>query len=186
MITLDRWDKYSLLVALSEKMSSRGNKLGKTSLQKLIYLLKTIYNVPIDYSFKFYIYGPYSSEVAGDLDYLDSVEVLETSFEDYPGKYRGYNITPRDKAEKILTKGQDYITNYEELIDEVVELYGGRTARELELIGTIVYLIKDEKIVNGELATRVQSLKPYFDLDKIEEVISEVKKIIKSVYQDRN
>lgn len=174
---MKKWNKYALLVLISDIMNQKKFKLGKTSLQKLIYLLKSLYELPINYSYNFYIYGPYSSEVAGDLDYLDSIDILSVSFEDY-GNYRGFNITPNKKSKKIIERAENFIKKNREKVEEIVEFYGGKTARELELIGTIVYLIKEEGIAQELLVERIKELKPHFDETEIKSGIDDVKSIL--------
>lgn len=43
---------------------------GRVKLQKLTYLLKHMYNVPTDYSFVRYYYGPFSRQLEHDIDIL--------------------------------------------------------------------------------------------------------------------
>lgn len=172
-----KWNKYALLVFISKIMKHKEYKLGKTSLQKIIYLLKTVCELPISYSYDFYIYGPYSAEVESDLEYLNSIEILNVSFEDY-GNYRGFNITPNKKTERIMEKAEDFISTYRKIIEGLIESYGDKTARELELIGTIVYLLKEEKIDQELLVERINELKPHFEKVEVARGIDEVKSLL--------
>lgn len=43
-------------------------QFGKTVLQKLVYLLTTIYVVPTGYEHTLYTYGPFSAELASDVE----------------------------------------------------------------------------------------------------------------------
>lgn len=173
---MSRWFKYSLLAQISYEMEKKDYKLGKTGVQKLIYLLKSIYNIPIDYSYELYIYGPYSSEIAGDLEYLDSANVLDISFEDYGG-YRGYNIVTDEEINKILEKGKSEIKKYKDKISKVVEKFGDKNARELELVGTLVYLKFEEKVSDEDLMDRITDIKPHFSDEEIEEGMAEMTKV---------
>ncbi|HAJ27844.1 MAG TPA: hypothetical protein DCG53_11490 [Syntrophus sp. (in: bacteria)] len=73
------WQNYALITYLAGRAPEMN--LGKTKLQKLIYFLKTVKNIPLDYSYRFYTYGPYCDELAGDLSYLSAVDALEISFD---------------------------------------------------------------------------------------------------------
>jgi uncharacterized protein YwgA len=52
---------------LSELVARSNNKLGRTALMKLAFLLQTVRGVPLGYHFRLYTYGPYDGDVLDDL-----------------------------------------------------------------------------------------------------------------------
>lgn len=50
---------------------------GRTRLQKLVYLLKNLYNIGFTYDFQYYLYGPYSTELQSDINALCSLGVVK-------------------------------------------------------------------------------------------------------------
>ena len=61
------WHRYSLIGYLSKCLQDTPGSLGKTVMQKLIYLMQEAKGVPCGYEYRFYNYGPYASELSRDL-----------------------------------------------------------------------------------------------------------------------
>ena len=62
MMMVPIWNKYAIIVFLVKEYAKQG-RIGRTALQKLIYLLQELFNINCGYDFKFYTYGPFSSEI---------------------------------------------------------------------------------------------------------------------------
>lgn len=161
---------YSIIIKISEKMKEKNYTLGKTALQKLIFILKELYNVPVEYEYKLHIFGPYSEEISADLDYLSTNEVLKVDFQKH-NTYTGYNILPFKNLKNIIDEEKGFIRKIDDEINKVINDFGNKTAKELELKATIIYIKKEGKIDKQELIDRVKEIKPYFSKEKIEENI---------------
>ena len=48
------WEQYGLIVDLTQRLKDKRPQLGKTALQKLVYLLQHVYNVECGYDFSLY------------------------------------------------------------------------------------------------------------------------------------
>src|SRR5690554_5425575 len=151
-------------------MDERNFTLGKTALQKLIYLLKMLFDSGVDYEYELYIYGPYSRELASDFEYLAAVDIIDSKFKNNDD-YGGYKIQPGRKVKTAVEKAEDFIKANNENLDRVIDKFGKMTARELELKPTILYLNREEGLKTCEIGKRVKAIKPYFDLQEIEEGI---------------
>lgn len=167
---MNQWERFGLLASLVEKMDERNFTLGKTALQKLIYLLKMLFDSGIDYDYELYIYGPYSRELAGDFEYLVAVDVIDSEFKNNE-TYCGYNIRPGCKVKAAVEKAEDFIKAKNENLDQVIDNFGKMTAQELELKATILYLNREEGLKGSKIGKRIKDIKPYFDLQEIEEGI---------------
>jgi uncharacterized protein YwgA len=151
-------------------------KLGKTATQKLVYLTQELEGVPIDYRFRFYYYGPYSSDLAGDLEYLNTLQGVKITYDPFVNMY---HIRSGEKTNVLIEKAQEFVSQYEEKIERIVRTFGGKRADELELIATIVYVwksaqgegIKDEK----QLIDQVAELKPKFNAQEIQTALEHLK-----------
>jgi len=51
---MNRFDKASLLVALTEKLRASGSWAGETHIQKAMYILETVLGVPAGFEFILY------------------------------------------------------------------------------------------------------------------------------------
>lgn len=164
------WNKYGIIIELAKRLNGISPQFGKTALQKLIYLLTEIYGVPCDYEYSLYTYGPYSAELASNVDYVNALGGIEL----IDGLKGGYEIIVGEDAEHILSKAERFIKQYSDNIDQLIADFGSYSARDLELRTTLIYLSKNEVLSKEELARQLRDLKPYFSNSEINEVIDEL------------
>jgi uncharacterized protein YwgA len=169
------WHKYALITYLSSRIGSKGS-FGRTALQKIVYLLQELKRVPGGYSFRFYNYGPYSSTLAGDLDYVSYLGGVRVS---YDGSRNFYKISAGDKVELLISKCNDFIERNKEAIDNTIEWFGDKQAKDLELTATIVYICKHKKQLkikdDSDLIEKSKQLKPKFSEKEIQSSIAYLK-----------
>jgi len=139
-------------------------EIGKTAIMKCVYFLQELKKVPLDYDFEIYTYGPYSSEVMEEIDFARQTGLIEVKWVDYPNGMHGYQVS----ALKNVT------TSYDKQIEEVVNTFGSKTAKELELLSTILFVQKSyNKNKWGKnrdsLCATVQEIKPRFSIHEIED-----------------
>ncbi len=147
--------------------------LGKTALMKFVFLLQRIYNVPLGYNFEIYNYGPYSSEVMEDIDFAKHQDIISMDTIVYPTGYYGYSLLPTENTEKYISGEEEFISYYKEPISKIIELFGSKSVKDLELSTTIIFLYytyRENKWDNSseKLLENVHEIKPHFDIDTIE------------------
>ncbi len=166
------WNRLGIITKLAEKQP----RLGRTALMKYLYFLKEIYNVPIDYDFRLYTYGPFDSDVLDDLSYAESLQAVESESVIYHLGY-GYEISRGLKAEEITHQAADFLVRYEKELDKVVDNFKNYKASELELLATIVYVDRelsqnDQEVTRQSLITRTREIKPRYSEEEIEKKIN--------------
>lgn len=160
------WNMLGLICVLVEKSESR-RPAGRTALMKFAYLLKEIKKVPLDYRFRLHIYGPFDSRLLGDLDYAKALGAVKSSLEHFPGGY-SYRYAPGDKIGELKERARDFLEEYDEEINWVVEEFGARDAGELEMISTIVFVDRGAERRGSpnsldDLAKRALKIKPHLE-----------------------
>ena len=144
------------------KIAKEQPNIGKTAMMKCLYLLQAVEKVPLEYSFEIYTYGPYSSEAMSEIDHANQNGYIDVS---------GYCITCCAKGDAILSKN-DTVNAYRVQINNIVDTYSGKTARELELLSTIVFIARLH-IKNGwdmskeDICGSVEEVKPQFTQGEI-------------------
>lgn len=143
-------------------------QVGKTVIQKMIYLLKVKEKI-VDFNYSMYHYGPYSSEVDGEIDFADDIGALNVEWK--PEK--GYYITTK---EEILKHFLSFLTKEEKSsIDKLVKDYGKYSATELSIIATACYIKENKKNFRmsneQDIIEGVHSLKPEYDKEYIEKIL---------------
>jgi len=168
------------MIELSKRMSliseivNQKPSLGKTAMMKFIFILQQVYKVPIGYDYEIYTYGPYSSNVMEDIQLATDFDAISMKTVVFPTGHSGYALKPTDNTDDIIKKEQDYINLYSASISNVISIFGNKTAKELELSSTIIYVYSNysnNKWDNSitEISKSVKEIKPHFDIDLIKE-----------------
>ena len=132
------WQKVARQLARLVEQSPHGT-LGRTAIVKLLYLVQEVRAVPLGYDFRLYTYGPFASEVLDNLGTAQSFQSIHIKTILYPSGY-GYEVRAGSKAETVKECVADWLASHESALTWAVENFGGRSASELEIIATIVYV----------------------------------------------
>ncbi|MCL4552880.1 MAG: hypothetical protein M1305_04925 [Candidatus Marsarchaeota archaeon] len=175
-IRLD-WDRYALITELACRYHESNHQLGKTHLQKMVYLLQEIWNVDCGYSFEIYTYGPFDAQLLTDLDFCEAIGAVQIQFRRNP--YASYDITPGPEETATRRRGADFLSVSGPALDGAIEDFGRLSAKELELRATIVFVDREAKsggIANrrSELVDTVRRLKPCFTVDHIDAALKDL------------
>ncbi len=162
-------DRVALIAYLVAHAPTR---LGRTALMKCLFFLKVLKNVPMPYTFGLYTYGPFDSDVLDDLQYAQALGAVEGTLVEYYTA-RGYEYQKGPKLREIEKQAREFISRYQESIDWVLKEFGKRSAIDLEMASTIVYIDrvtrgKKAKATIADLAKQVREVKPHLSLDTIE------------------
>lgn len=166
------WDRYGLITEIVERFNAANFRLGKTALQKMIFLLQRSFGVDCDYSYTLYTYGPYSADVARD---LDVVAGLSGALVNYDFSFAGYEIHPGPASADLRKRAAAFLGEIGPKLDQLVADFGGFSAKDLELRSTVLYLSKHGQD-RRDLIKQVHDVKPHFSPAQIEAAISELEK----------
>lgn len=174
-VTLN-WPRYGLIAHLADRLEGRSPWFGKTAVQKLVYLLQEVHGVDLGYKFSLYTYGPFSKELASDLDFVHAIEGVSVDYDEEVG---GYRISPGVENVEIQSKAQEFLESYEDAIGTVSREFGPLQAKQLELLATLIYVDSDfrekgEEVDFDELVEKVKGIKPHFPRSVIEDATTEL------------
>jgi hypothetical protein len=160
-------------IALIARLVARADvRLGRTALMKCLFFLKVVKRVPLPYSFGLYTYGPFDSNVLDDLQYAEALGAVEGTLVEY-SRGRGYEYMRGPRIEAVEKQAQEFLTRYEESINWVLDEFGKRSAIDLEMASTLVFIDrvisrKKARATIADLARKVREVKPHLSLDAIE------------------
>jgi hypothetical protein len=140
-------------------------KVGKTFIQKAIYVLQNWLDWDSEYKFKLHYYGPYSSDLSGDLDILSELGLIKMVFNGH-----SYEIAITEEGLRFLDEHLEAYMLDRTKIERAIALVGKEDVRNMELIGTALYFSKlsnDE----SEIVRLVNTVKPHFNEDTIKGTI---------------
>jgi len=141
----------AMITCLVENLQKHRGQVGKTVVQKLMFLLGNA--LKKDFGFRFHYYGPYSSFIDGELDNASSIlKSVNIRWVDN----QGYFITTDEKASAFTEILSDDEKNE---IKSVAEKYGKLSANDLFII-TAAYYLKEVDLSWAKLVHEVGKLKP--------------------------
>lgn len=165
-------DLFNKRLATIVRIAELKPGLGKTVLMKFIYILQSVCKVPLGYDYKIYTYGPYANEVMEDIDMAESMGYLNIGSQPYDS-WVMYHINASNTASKATDKMSEFLEKYCGQLEEVSDLVKGKSAKDLELMSTIIYLYdnyaKNRRTADANsISENVRELKPHFDLEVIQ------------------
>ncbi len=140
--------------------------IGRTALMKLLYFLQEARDVPLGYHFTLYSYGPFDAAVLNDLGGAEALGLVRSTLEAYSTGY-GYRIESDIDAEDVTKLGGDLLREHKGDIDWVLAEFGSKTAADLELESTIVFVEREtsrggEQVPIESIVGHVHDVKPHF------------------------
>lgn len=165
------YDRYALIAELAQRSSS----LGRTALQKKIYLLQALFDMKLGYDFSLYTYGPFTSEILSDLDAAEAIGAVRVN--NVASGYGGYEIKPGEESSRVASKAKSFLDENRIKLDQLFNEFGDYNAKDLELRATIVFVDKDLKILGhppDEVLDTVREIKPGFSIEQIKKAATEL------------
>jgi hypothetical protein len=165
-----QYNKNIILNILDKKPN-----LGKTAIMKIIFMLQQVKKMNLKYDFEIYTYGPYSSEVTEDVESLIQNQLVDSSMYLY-NNYVGYRLSISENGRSALSVLDE---SDENKINEILYFVEGKTAKDLELYSTIIYvnnLYVKNSWVEQDVISNVHEIKPHFSYVKISDAYHKLKK----------
>ena len=163
------FQRLALLAELVRRAS-----LGRTAIMKLFFFLQESRGVRLGYEFSLYSYGPFDSDVLADISTAERLNVLKSNIV-YYSSGTGYEYSLGSDVKSVEPLAADFITANTKNIDWVLSNFGNRTAGNLELLSTLLFVAKFHNPRHvRELIDQVGKIKPHFNPDQIQHGFDEL------------
>ncbi|RUT34985.1 hypothetical protein EMQ25_03250 [Arsenicitalea aurantiaca] len=155
--------------------------LGKKAAQKLMHILTSIGKIDTGFEFSFYTYGAFSRELASTIDILSNSDVIDVKYNAYDNSY---SIKSTDNSAALIENLRHDIRSE---ADRVWNKFSGKTASELELLSTILFVHDEENIpiTHPDMTTRVKLLKPKYSNSHISLAQGQLDEIVQVLAADQ-
>lgn len=171
-LQLDRLQKASLIITFIEKLRINGSWGGETHVQKAMYFLQHMAELPLGFTFILYKHGPFSFDFRDELGGMFADGLLENEIIAFP---YGPSLNPTPSGKRIRDIFAASIQIYQNKLDFVAERLGNKGVVELERMGTALYVtLEDEKLDQETRSTRLIELKPHIKIDEAREAVQQV------------
>jgi uncharacterized protein YwgA len=168
---MDRLEKASLIISFIEKLCNNGSWCGETHIQKTMYFLQHLTNVPMEFKFILYKHGPFSFDLRDELTGLRADGLL---YLDVRPPY-GPGLLPTQNAKRIRDHFIRTVRKYSKQMEFVTKYLGKKSVIELERMGTALFVtLKTEMQDQTALAKEINRLKPHVPIDAALTAVQEV------------
>jgi uncharacterized protein YwgA len=175
-MTLEKLQREALITHLVDKFRERGSWTGETRLQKATYFLQQLLDVPVGFRYTFYKYGPFSFDLRDELGSMRADGLLE--LEPRPDPY-GPTFSATERSKSFVENFAKTIRRYSRHIDFVTDQLGDRSASELELLSTALYVIQELGDAGRDrMPLRIRELKPHVSVDDAQDALSTIQTMI--------
>ena len=165
----------ALLLRLIRAQKEEGSPGGETHIQKAVYFLQELMQVPLNFRFILYRYGPYSFELRDALMSLraDGLVRLE------PQRSVGAKIVPTERGVRFLDSRQAALGKWMARIEFVAKALGRNGALGLERLGT-AYFVTHRATIEATVQDRVKEVrrrKPHITANDAKEAVEWAERI---------
>ncbi len=155
-------ERAALVTALVDCMHKHRSWAGGTHVQKSVYFLQTMLDVPLKYDFTLYKHGPYSFELKEELTQMRIDGFLDLKANPAPF---GPSFVPSDLGERLWTIKSGVVKKYDEPITFVSEKVSKKGVSALERISTALFVTEENPDASlEERALRIHDLKPHISI----------------------
>ncbi len=173
---MDRLRNAAILTRLVSEMREQGSWCGETHIQKAVYLMQELLDVPLDFEYTLYKHGPFSFDLRDELTALRGDEYFK--LEAMPIPY-GPKLQVKERADYIQKKFPRTLGRNEQFIDFIAETAADRGVDELEGLATALYVTRNLGTDHeSERAEELHRLKPHISEDRAQVFVDEIDDII--------
>ena len=164
--------RSAVILEISDRKTHTKARLGKTAMQKLVFLLQEAFGCNLDYHFNLYTYGPYDAALMNDLDFCATASLIQMEEQ----TDSGYKISPGSKAEELDSLRGEIRRDCGDQIDQLLNKFGEMNASDLELRATIFHIHSDNRDMGAdEVQNLTRKIKPKFSSSEIKKAFNQLK-----------
>jgi len=178
---MDRLKKAALLTRLIEALRSKENWTGETHIQKAVYLLQELLQVPFGFQFVLYWYGPFSFGLRNELTALRGDELIRIEPQAVP---YGPRFAVTDQAKYIQGLYPRTLDQYEAQIQFLANELGAKDVSALEKLATSYYISqKLPQASPDECAEELEKIKPHVTgavnaINEVNTIVEHAKRLV--------
>lgn len=164
--------KAAVITKLIDQLREKGSWCGETHIQKTVFFLQEMMEVPLGFDFILYKHGPFSFDLRDELTSYraDGLVILE------PQWPYGPRIATTESSETIQANCSKTLAGYNKQIDFIAEKFADKKVLDLERLATAFYVSQrsQEHESVAEKAKQIVELKPHISRESAEAAILEI------------
>ncbi len=173
---MENLKRASIILELLDQLKENGSWCGETHIQKAMFFLQEMAEVPTGFTYILYKHGPFSFDFRDELTSLRADGLLELTPQPYP---YGPSLSVTRIGESLKERFPRTLERYQDKIDFIAETLGDKGVTELERLATALYVIKELREENVRIISeRIRELKPHITPEQAREAAEKVKEMI--------
>ena len=170
MESMNERERRALVCRLVKEMGQTDSWAAETHIQKCVYFLQEMLDVPAGYDYILYKHGPYSFDLRRELAVMRSRLQLDLN----PRYPYGPSFILGVRGELSL----GLVAKYSDAVKFVANELSIRTAGNLERVSTALYVrVKNPELTDVEAAQQVNKLKPHVSIAQATEAVTETHRL---------
>ncbi len=169
-MTLNDLQRSAIVATLVQECRARNAFCGETMVQKSVFFLQELIEVPLAFDYQLYIYGPFSFELQRHVSSMMADDMITVR----PMEY-GSTFEPGEQVAYLERHTADTIAAYRKGVHFVVERLAGRGVKHLERVATALYftVATEDGSVEGR-TSKICEVKPHITVDEARKAVEEV------------
>ena len=157
---MDRLQRAAILTELMDRLRAHGSWCGETHVQKAVYFLQEIFDVPTGIEYILYKHGPYSFDLTADLTALRADFLIELNHRS-PGY--GPGLVPTQTSIELRSRYPKTLASHRTHIDFIAKAFEARGVADLERLATALFVTREigDAASLPKKASRIHELKPH-------------------------
>lgn len=179
---LNRNRRAVLISCLLEEMDENESWCGETHIQKGVYFLQEVMEIPLEFPFVPYKHGPFSFELRNELTAMRAKGLLRLEFE---GSY-GPRFKTTERIRNVRPFYKQTLQRHQPDITFIARELGGKWVSELERLATALFVTRlEDGVSQAKRAEKVSELKQHIPKEKAEKSVAAIDVLLKKVANQR-
>lgn len=165
---MNRVQCYSLTLELIRQLRNEGSWCGETHIQKSMYFLEELLEVPTPHKFILYKHGPFSFDFRSHLNELRARNLI--MYKHVPPY--GPQMVLTEEGKKYLDAKKATIEEWESKISSIATCLGDKGVADLEKLATALMITRQEKLTDTEeRASTLNEWKPHISIEEAKRAV---------------
>lgn len=162
--------RSAIVATLVKECRARNSFCGETMVQKSIFFLQELLNVPLEFDFQLYIYGPFSFELQRHLYSMMADDMITVRSLEY-----GSTFEPGEQVAYLERHTANTIAEHRKAVEFAVTHLADRGVKQLERLATALYFTATTDDASVEVrAAKICEVKPYITGDEARSAVEEL------------
>jgi uncharacterized protein YwgA len=167
--------RQAVLLSLVVRLRESGSWCGETHIQKTTYFLQGPFDVPLNFNFILYKYGPFSFDLNDELTALRADHLISI----VPAGQYGAHLYPSETATEFLSRFPITVARYASEVNAVARQLGPKSVKDLERCATALYVLRTYSNDSSvKQATELNRIKPHVTISEAEAALDEVRSFL--------